>query len=69
MPKEERDKLKQMIDTAHKQGRKVRFWATDVISKNQQNFWRTLQENNVDYIGTDKLRELHTFLTVSDKRK
>jgi len=62
MPKEERDKLKQMIDTAHKQGRKVRFWATDVISKNQQNFWHTLLDYQVDYIGTDKLDKLNNFL-------
>ena len=39
------------------------FWATDVIPSLQQNIWNTLSENNVDFIGTDKLKELRDFLS------
>ena len=62
IPENEGQKLAELVSTAHKQGRKVRFWATDVISKNQQNFWQTLLAYKVDYIGTDKLKVLRNFL-------
>lgn len=62
IPENEGRKLAELVKTAHKQGRKVRFWATDVISGNQQNFWRTLLAYKVDYIGTDKLKALRDFL-------
>lgn len=62
IPIEEKEKLQQIINTAHQQGRQVRFWATDVAPSRQQNFWNTLLENNVDFIGTDKLKELNNLL-------
>ena len=61
IPKDESQKLNKLINTAHKQGRKVRFWATDVISRDQQNFWNILLESKADYIGTDKLQVLRDF--------
>ena len=63
IPVEEKEKLKRIIDTAHQQGKQVRFWATDVAPSRQQNIWNTLLENNVDFIGTDKLKELNKLLT------
>lgn len=63
IPNEEKEKLQQIINSAHQQGKQVRFWATDVASSMQHNFWNTLLENNVDYIGTDKLKELNNLLT------
>lgn len=63
IPVAEKEKLKRIIDTAHQQGKQVRFWATDVAPSRQQNFWKTLLENNVGFIGTDKLKELNKLLT------
>lgn len=63
IPIEEKEKLQRMIIKAHQQSRQVRFWATDVIPSLQQNIWNTLSENNVDFIGTDKLKELRDFLS------
>jgi len=63
IPVEEKEKLQRMINTAHQQGKQVRFWATDVAPSLQQNFWNTLLESNVDFIGTDKLKELRDFLS------
>lgn len=54
----EKERLQRMINKAHQQGRQMRFWATDVKPSLQQNFWNTLLESNVDFIGTDKLKEL-----------
>ena len=63
IPAGEKEKLQRMINKAHQQGRQMRFWATDVTSSWQQNFWNTLLESNVDFIGTDKLKELRDFLS------
>ena len=63
IPIEEKEKLQRTIKKAHQQSRQVRFWATDVIPSLQQSIWNTLLESNVDYIGTDKLKELREFLS------
>lgn len=62
IPIDEKKYLNQFVNKAHQQGRQVRFWATDVASPLQQNFWKTLLENEVDFIGTDKLKILKDFL-------
>jgi hypothetical protein len=58
MPAAEKDKLADMVGRAHGQGRKVRFWAT---AENEA-VWKELVAAGVDYINTDKLEELQTFL-------
>lgn len=63
IPTEEKEKLQRLINKAHKQGKQVRFWATNVSPSHQQNFWNILLENKVDFIGTDKLKELRDFLS------
>jgi hypothetical protein len=58
MPQEERTKLLDFVDKAHRHGRLVRFWATP----EQPALWKELLAAKVDLINTDKLDELQHFL-------
>ncbi|MBN2088474.1 phosphatidylinositol-specific phospholipase C/glycerophosphodiester phosphodiesterase family protein [candidate division KSB1 bacterium] len=56
-------KLKQIVDTAHQAGRKVRLWATpDSPSVYRTQVWNRLLAIGVDYINTDDLGGLKEFL-------
>ncbi len=68
-PENEGKRLAQLVDSVHSRHRKLRFWATDVISKNQDNFWRALIDYNIDFIGTDKLEQLKDFFDSSSRKK
>ncbi len=60
---EERQKLKKIVETAHKKGQRVRFWATpDRPSQARQTLWRELLSNGVDLLNTDDLQGLQQFL-------
>ena len=58
MPAEQRAALKQWVERAHTQGRKVRFWNTP----DRAEAWRILSAAGVDVIGTDDLNGLQRFL-------
>src|SRR5262249_62200840 len=58
MPEAERDKLRQIVQKAHRHGRLVRFWATP----EKVEVWKELRAAGVDLINTDKLAELQRFL-------
>ena len=62
MPDDERKKLRDFVTTAHKQGRKVRFWATP----EKVEVWKELLAADVDFLNTDKLKELETFLRTKE---
>ena len=63
MPENERQKLRDIVETAHVQGRRVRFWATpDDRSQARQAVWRELVAAGVDLINTDDLEGLQQFL-------
>lgn len=63
MPEQERRKLSQIVETAHKKGRRLRFWATrDNPSPSRQALWRELLDAGVDLINTDHLEDLKQFL-------
>lgn len=63
MPAEERLKLKEIVQTAHKKGRRVRFWATpDHPSPARETLWRELLAAGVDLLNTDDLKGLRQFL-------
>lgn len=63
LPSEEKLKLEAYVNQAHRDGRKIRFWATDVDSTaGQTALWNLLYESGVDLINTDKLTELKSFL-------
>jgi hypothetical protein len=56
---EEVQRLKYYVAQAHKNGRKVRLWA----SPENKKVWGELLKCNVDLINTDKLTALRKFLT------
>jgi len=58
MPEADRTKLKTIVDRAHVQGRKLRFWATPDTPA----AWKTLLDAGVDLINTDNLEGLQKFL-------
>jgi glycerophosphoryl diester phosphodiesterase len=63
MPVEERQKLKKIVETAHKKGRRVRFWSTpDRPTQARQTLWRELLASGVDLLNTDDLHGLQQFL-------
>ena len=63
MPADERRKLKEIVQTAHKKGRRVRFWATpDRPSPARDTLWRELLAAGVDLLNTDDLTGLQQFL-------
>ncbi len=51
-------KMKTMVETAHKQGKKVRFWGTADTKKE----WKRLMALGVDFINTDVPNKLKRFL-------
>lgn len=59
MPEDIRAKVKVAVDTAHRAGAKVRFWATP----HREDFWEALLDCGVDYINADDLERLGQFLT------
>ena len=53
-----------MIQRAHKEGRRIRFWATP----DKKSVWRELEEAGVDLINTDDLKGLSNFIRTYNKK-
>jgi Glycerophosphoryl diester phosphodiesterase family len=69
MPKEEREKLKTIVSTAHANGQIVRFWATpDSTSPEREAIWRELLNAGVDLINTDDLAGLQQYFMEHGKQ-
>ncbi len=66
MPEAERAKLRSIVQTAHANGQRVRFWATPEASPQREAVWQELLAAQVDYINTDHLQELRDFLLRND---
>ncbi|MEH7886939.1 phosphatidylinositol-specific phospholipase C/glycerophosphodiester phosphodiesterase family protein [Bacillus sp. JJ1609] len=67
MPKAERDKLEEIVETAHANGQMVRFWATpDMPLPNRMGVWNELLKAGVDLINTDDLPALQEYLIKND---
>ena len=58
IPPEEQKKLKEIVEKAHRQGRRVRFWGAPDFP----DFWRELVSDGVDLINTDDLDGAQKFL-------
>jgi len=58
MPDAERQKLREIVDKAHAQGRLVRFWG----APDNPTTWEALRAAKVDLINTDDLRGVRQFL-------
>jgi glycerophosphoryl diester phosphodiesterase len=68
MPAAERDRLHEFVDVAHRNGQRVRFWATpDLPGAARDAVWRELVEAEVDHINTDDLAGLEKFLRTNDR--
>ncbi|MEP6729058.1 MAG: phosphatidylinositol-specific phospholipase C/glycerophosphodiester phosphodiesterase family protein [bacterium] len=58
MSESERRELARVVRVAHRQGRRVRFWATP----DNEAVWQVLVDAHVDLIGADDLERLRSFL-------
>lgn len=58
LPPNELDQLRSIVQRAHAQGRRVRFWA----APDKPHFWQVLWDAEVDLINTDDLPGLWQFL-------
>ncbi|MEV6283443.1 glycerophosphodiester phosphodiesterase family protein [Kribbella sp. NPDC051770] len=62
-PAAEREKLRQIVTTAHRSGYRVRFWATpDTRGAARDALWAELAAAGVDHLNTDDLHGLEDFL-------
>jgi hypothetical protein len=57
-PEEDRDRLSELVARAHRQGRRLRFWAVP----GGEAGWEILRAGGVDLIGTDEPEHLARFL-------
>ena len=63
MPADQRATLRRVVDTAHTNGQRVRFWATpDVPGTAREAVWSELVGAGVDHLNTDDLPGLQEFL-------
>lgn len=58
MPREEFTELVSIVNQAHKESKKIRFWAT----RDLENFWQTLIDAGVDVINVDDQKKMSQFL-------
>ena len=56
--KNEKEKIQRLVDSVHHLNKKLRFWATP----DNTTTWKTLMHLGVDYLGTDDVIGLTTFL-------
>jgi hypothetical protein len=61
---DERQKLREIVDKSHRQGRLVRFWG----GPDNPDAWRVQQECGVDLLNTDDLRGIRDFLAAERKQ-
>lgn len=66
MPRKEREKLRSIVATAHSHVQRVRFWETPEVSPQREAVWQELLAARVDYINTDHLDALESFLLQND---
>lgn len=70
MPEAERTKLREIVATAHRDGQRVRFWATpDTAGAARDAIWRELVAADVDHLNTDDLAGLQQFLREHDTER
>ncbi|GAA5153685.1 hypothetical protein GCM10023340_36070 [Nocardioides marinquilinus] len=63
-PAADRARLRRIVEQAHDEGRRVRFWATnDSPGAARRALWTELRRAGVDHLNTDDLSGLRRFLT------
>lgn len=68
MPEAEREKLRNIVATAHANGQRARFWATPELPETREAVWTELLAARADYINTDNLDALERYLLQNDPR-
>ncbi|MFE6666552.1 phosphatidylinositol-specific phospholipase C/glycerophosphodiester phosphodiesterase family protein [Streptomyces sp. NPDC057697] len=67
-PADERNRLRARVAAAHREGRRVRFWATpDAPGPERDAVWTELLAAGVDHLNTDDLAGLERFLRTHDR--
>ncbi|MFE2294657.1 phosphatidylinositol-specific phospholipase C/glycerophosphodiester phosphodiesterase family protein [Streptomyces sp. NPDC059452] len=62
-PRAERDRLRSLVTAAHREGRRIRFWATpDLPGPEREAVWGELLAAGADHLNTDDLAGLERFL-------
>ncbi|MFJ8848077.1 phosphatidylinositol-specific phospholipase C/glycerophosphodiester phosphodiesterase family protein [Streptomyces cyaneofuscatus] len=62
-PRAERDRLRTLVSTAHREARRIRFWATpDLPGPEREAVWSELLAAGADHLNTDDLAGLERFL-------
>lgn len=61
VPEVERNRFAKLIERAHGKERQIRFWG----APDQATYWQLAVDSRADFIGTDKLAELRTFIDSS----
>ncbi len=59
IPDSDRAVLLNVVDSVHRAGKKIRFWA----APDNENSWITQMKLGVDLVGTDKIQALSAFLS------
>ncbi len=62
LPDSDKHVLMHVIDSVHRAGKKIRFWA----APDNENSWLKQIALSADFIGTDKIQTLSTFLAKED---
>ena len=65
MAKKDKKLLKHIIDSVHRAGKTIRFWA----APDNETSWKLQMKLGVDLIGTDKIEELADFLRRKTRKK
>ncbi|MFB6819953.1 phosphatidylinositol-specific phospholipase C/glycerophosphodiester phosphodiesterase family protein [Streptomyces sp. NPDC056347] len=67
IPAAERARLRALVTRAHREGRRIRFWATpDTSGPEREAVWAELLAAGVDHLNTDDLAGLERFLRAHD---
>ncbi|MEV4876403.1 phosphatidylinositol-specific phospholipase C/glycerophosphodiester phosphodiesterase family protein [Streptomyces cyaneofuscatus] len=62
-PRAERDRLRTLVAATHREGRRIRFWATpDLPGPEREAVWSELLAAGADHLNTDDLAGLERFL-------
>ena len=70
MPSAEREKLHRIVAQSHAAGYTLRFWATpDLATSARESLWRESVAAGVDYLNTDDLAGLESFLRTQDPQE
>jgi glycerophosphoryl diester phosphodiesterase len=70
MPADQRTRLHALVQSAHDQGFRIRFWATpDLPGVVRENVWRELLAAGVDHLNSDDLPGLAAFLRAQEAQR